>query len=1804
MKRRLRNLSKGKRAAALILVCLLVFGGYFGYHKFAVHADSKPNKSVVNTLADYNAMCDSGKVNPGQEAGDKDNPFLILEIVPYYGQAEVGYLIDGCEPLDFSGLSSSSTSAYSASNDFTRTVATAVFDDEYQRDLRSYENGEDLTYTQWVSDEGWTNEKNKEIETHGYYERVADGTGNFVIDGYVKDESGLIKAKNDKGQKVPGYRPVFKKVEEGKGNFNWSTLYYAEHGAYTLTQDKFDAYAKQQNKAVAEDPSVTGIGITYQLGEREYTTRKDTNYWGFKDGNGNVGGEIWDGLGDLKWIKGHAVNLNDFIRTSLDLDDKSESAIRKMKIAVKTVEPQELAQNPEWVDYADLIYIHESQSVNAYSAWWATKRNEKGIEVRVRNDNSYYKEKEASITKQDDMGISFCGDQDFGWNIAKKLFFKINQLEDYDGSKTYGFAPLLCDVNFMDHMNDMSEKYQGKKMKQITNQHLDYTTMEAGGTVFGQGSTMGSTGGKGANSGLYKFLVMNFLMDQDNFYNYFFKTERDAGGSVITEDKDKNTSYCSSQVTSEDAKEYWNPDTFLPLCDKNAWTVSDELRDRYKINHSDLFYGVRPSLHGATFFYNGGTTLSQGYNNESIGKSETTKDAFDWWKDEYGEDVDSLNPAQMVHYLLQYKRHGSDDDDVGTRDKNTMHVLEIEPCADYIMSEKYLTGAYLPASRFKGKIEVDHMTTAEFNGLKKDINGYYDLIYVGDTIGKFNTKKDGDSAKTVYNDSSLNGYVYLHVGDQADGDGKLRSSGDDISKVKKEQLLTYAKGGNALVLADTLATFKKNSNGNKNSAYDDVYLKMVDPSSNMHALLKALKPDDSVEGAGAVKFKKNNVCALSNLSTKFLSKNCLKYMNKGYTLPKRAKTGMTSKVYKEFTALYKKYAGLYSEITSTPLRWYDADPGLDDDGEEINSSVSAKQTLPGSELEFKFRIGDPSGEYGARIYIDLNGDGVISEDELVKDTFANNSGSKYTFSGEEAKDASGKVYQDKTGASILIPGEQSCKYDFSKNRRFYLNKNKKSGAITWKFVLYNVSTKENYQSVTGTSRYSRDNNGSTDTTKNENKTLIKAYQIVADDKLDTNVNLEKQLQDGGTFKEYTKDLIDFDVSVKTVNLTEFVSEIAAGNLGTASSGEDYNCYIVSCGSEIFGDKAYEQAESYLTTRAKGGVAVIFTGEAIDNKTKSSDAKDILNMSRFTQQLGLYGDIKDKATAPSKDYNDPSKMEYTYTKVMEQGSSGKKKVFNDSFWKKEYGSSAGKTTQVCRNNKGRYTTYPYNISKTFTAAKVSAQDYQLNMDNDSLAVWYSLGPDNEGDDTEYGISPRDASNNYYLYSVENVIYDLIDLEKATDSWEMKLFVNTLSGSVVSPLVTIDSGISVDSGYKNFEIHEVSEKYFNADEVKKSDDGSDMTVYQGVLEAVDSKYSDYKKNARLVDGSGKTGGKIDDTDPTPVPATPTPAPEKKPKQLASGGVKNYETGKDKSSDVFKGWNDSALFVVEYKELSQWHGLNNGDALFEFLDKNSQVLAKAGDISPYLPFDKSALVAKISLGDLKKLYGVAEKDDLDFIKLRIKDYKDWAIDISMIGIFKDEAQYEKYKAGNIDFDDGSDEDNGTDTDLDDSTIEGDESKVGDHDVAATAAEKRSWIPDSATHRIFFTPYTNTIDSKNVNSFKVSTITAGVNDLGTAKEKNTGYINEIYRKVATATGSYVWKFKANKDTHMFTINDNNFLGDKTQYYIYTSESEINNTADNEADSTKWIRFDISNRRKSAITYLHLFYSSYVDKTYVFDLD
>lgn len=592
------------------------------------------------------------------------------------------------------------------------------------------------------------------------------------------------------------------------------------------------------------------------------------------------------------------------------------------------------------------------------------------------------------------------------------------------------------------------------------------------------------------------------------------------------------------------------------------------------------------------------------------------------------------------------------------------------------------------------------------------------------------------------------------------------------------------------------------------------------------------------------------------------------------------------------------------------------------------------------------------------------------------------------------------------------------------------------------------------------------------------------------------------------------------------------------------------------------------------------------------------------MSRYTGSDTYYGDISDTANGlndKKNEYQNRANHEYTYAKIMSMADSEKYKLFNGTKWKVDYKDPAEKTENINRNNRGLLTTYPYTLDKQLDITKTSAQTYQLNMENEGLTVWYSLGTAGDGNDTdEYDISPRDASNNYYMYSVENVVYDQIDLAKVTDAKEMKLFINALSGSTASPEVVVEEAKSVNTNYNDFKnIKNLTKDYFensmSADGTKRSEDGLEMSVYAGSIKPIGSNYKDYEADASEVTPvpSGAPGSATDAPDaaateaPTQAPTqepTATPKPRKTPIILYSDpkGGQYMNDGNKASSfseEEYKKWSDDDCLIVDYSYEPEDSNVQNA---FKYYSKNNWNNQK------YLP--AKTQVKAIKLGDLKSELNIttAQLNTLGFYS-----YENGNTKVYCVGIFEDEEHYQEYKSSAANSNSGSG--GGSSTPMDKI-----EEKESDVNLVPTGTEMGAgFVPNGKTHKVSFTPYTNSADCVNVNSFAISKVVASADKLGSKDENSIGHVDAIYQDVA---GS-VWKYEASAD-HTFTIKKNNFLKDKAKYYFYINDSFINNVADFTNDKTRWVRFDISNRRRSAITYLHLYYQGDLDTTYVFPLD
>ena len=124
-----------------------------------------------------------------------------------------------------------------------------------------------------------------------------------------------------------------------------------------------------------------------------------------------------------------------------------------------------------------------------------------------------------------------------------------------------------------------------------------------------------------------------------------------------------------------------------------------------------------------------------------------------------------------------------------------------------------------------------------------------------------------------------------------------------------------------------------------------------------------------------------------------------------------------------------------------------------------------------------------------------------------------------------------------------------------------------------------------------------------------------------------------------------------------------------------------------------------------------------------------------------------------------------------------------------------------TKKVIQLNEGPVTMYPYSIDEKLTVAETHAQYYELDMEDEDIVVWYTLSDDGTAGAGYYECTEKDAGNNYYIYSKNNITYSGAGHSTMNSEAELRLFVNTIvkaiAGGNSAPELMITNG-SVGSG----------------------------------------------------------------------------------------------------------------------------------------------------------------------------------------------------------------------------------------------------------------------------------------------------------------------------------------------------------------------------------------------------------------------
>lgn len=763
-----------------------------------------------------------------------------------------------------------------------------------------------------------------------------------------------------------------------------------------------------------------------------------------------------------------------------------------------------------------------------------------------------------------------------------------------------------------------------------------------------------------------------------------------------------------------------------------------------------------------------------------------------------------ISRAIVMEYILSYT-----DETAAPENKSKISVLDIEPC--YISNDN-VSDALTKAKVKKwfpdlndNNITIRHMSTAEFIGNIDDIS-QYDLIYVGMSVDRLNT----ENGRTVYNDKRMNGMVYVNVGDIAvitenctgmldsdyiynawnmrtgvyqlgnenkcDGSetyynshNSYRYSGNDITREKMEDLREYVYAGYPVVVADHFYVDSANK-----KTVDESY---VDNCSNMYEMFNGVLGENGEYTTKPIGYYSN---VMTESQANKNRKNLEKYANLG-------KPSIT--VYGD---IGKSDNDIYNLNTNSIL---------------IDFSISNKGAA------------DTSALFDVVLYLDTNADGKFS----------------YTTEAVDANTI--KVYN---GDSLIRPveitdseGKSQYKYQLAagennKYRVEYTLSEEYVGIIPWRLKVRQTTNDYRYDFKGGYVHYKK---------PNTDKVTIDVLQIGTqfdehDDPVWANehFNMEKAYNEvGSKFREYVDNIEDYKLNIKYKSSSEFGEEYKGW---TVERLEEYYDMIIIGFADCYRIVDQNGCVDLLKQYINRGNPVLFTHDttSFTNSDLLANETDVLKgwgydfNKKIRDSVGLdrYGILNSTAlkkgvqlTQNTTDYNAAVKYAdkndtdiayvpgsnktkiakqnqgYTYGNLSYYSKDIKDKNYNNYFYLKDFQDVAHdrgtldkwrRSDSIDKTNSGQITMYPYKLPNSFSIADTHFQYYQLNLNEDNdkdgesdIVVWYTLN-----NDSLYGKSRYDIRNNYYIYTKGNVTYSGVGHSqvKNEDSYELKLYINTI------------------------------------------------------------------------------------------------------------------------------------------------------------------------------------------------------------------------------------------------------------------------------------------------------------------------------------------------------------------------------------------------------------------------------------------
>jgi uncharacterized repeat protein (TIGR02543 family) len=686
-------------------------------------------------------------------------------------------------------------------------------------------------------------------------------------------------------------------------------------------------------------------------------------------------------------------------------------------------------------------------------------------------------------------------------------------------------------------------------------------------------------------------------------------------------------------------------------------------------------------------------------------------------------------------------------------------------------------------------------------------------------------------------------YRYAHVGAKATGKTTRRGSfdnqydnidqylysGNDITRVKLNNLLEFAKAGYPIILSNDFF----NSSGNIDTS-------IIDKSSYVYSLLQSLLTDANYTPSC---FKEVDITRDS-----------------------------------EFVhALNNKNFNLV--IIDKPVEFVDrtiaANKSMKDDQVYINgASDNSNSNIDEKNLDFTIKIDTANtGYYEVRLYIDTNADGKFSETEEKLDSLEiENTATHKTTRVNQL--VGGQTYnivrqiKDYTGAipwklEIFDVNNLLIRDDITGQCAIKVATKAKLKVL--QIISDGINSNSSYMPTVyfptaaeiATAKTKNGGKDITDTGVNINTYFTNCIRLVNSGSVyvtDTNV-----LANAGWFYYYTKILNEFEVEFCRLTVTEFSALATSGTAPgdtkvymkdgkcTYFTDKGINMLILGyadCYSDITNTKALQLIDNFINA----GNTTLFTHDTTSFVNLSSKPgtfddtywgyninqyfRQLLGMDRFgvMDNKGVAANLGTASDRPYKVNTLPTDNSY-YTA---NGTSVGTRVLTQGMTNVTVGQNGDRVTGATKSNDGQIVTYPYMIPDKLTVSSTHSQYYQLDMEADDIVVWYCL----DGTSDFYKTN-NDVRNNYYIYNRGNITYSGVGHSGGLSDDERKLFVNTMiaaysAGTVpTEPVITNKDKTTQDSTtsflYVDYDATlDVGEAKPFGSEISSYSDGSD-TVF---------------------------------------------------------------------------------------------------------------------------------------------------------------------------------------------------------------------------------------------------------------------------------------------------------------------------------------------------------------------------------------